>query len=112
MPKGKKFDAAEKHFEKKCVEWRKKIRELEETNKILHKEISNNYDEIEKLQLENECLKRQNNALMEIKDMSVADVKSLIKLKESVNNVSNLFNLMTQKVSEDEYGFSDYWEEN
>ena len=30
MSKGKKFDAAEKHFEKKCVEWRKKIRELEE----------------------------------------------------------------------------------
>lgn len=39
MSKGKKFDAAEKHFEKKCVEWRKKIRELEETNKLLHKKV-------------------------------------------------------------------------
>ena len=97
MSKGKKFDAAEKHFEKKCVECRKKIRELEETNKLFHKKVCENCNEIEKLQMENEHLKQQNNALMEIKDVSVADVKTLIKLKESVNDVSNLLNVMTQK---------------
>lgn len=98
MPKGKKFDAAEKHFENKCIEWRKKIRELEQVNKILHKKICDNCDEIEKLQMENEYLKQQNNALMEIKDVSVADVKTLIRSKELVNNISDLFNVMTQKM--------------
>ena len=39
MPKGKKFDAAEKHFEKKCRGWKEKIRELEEVNAQLHKKI-------------------------------------------------------------------------
>ena len=34
---------------------------------------------------------------MEIKEMSVDDVKTLIKSKESVNNISDLFNVMTQK---------------
>lgn len=98
MSKGKKFYAAEKHFENKCIEWKKKIRELEQVNKILHKKICDNCDEIEKLQMENEYLKQQNDALMEIKDVSVADIKTLIRSKESVNNISDLFNVMTQKM--------------
>lgn len=98
MPKGKKFNAAEKHFEKKCIECRKKIKELESVNKILHQKICDNCDEIEKLQMENEYLKQQNDVLMELKDMSVADIKTLIKLKESVNNISNLFDVMTNKM--------------
>ena len=96
MPKGKKFNAAEKHFEKKCVKWQKKIRELEETNKLLHKKICDNIDKMEKIQMENEYLKQQNNALMETKDMSVADVKTLIKAKESISNILGLFNVMTR----------------
>lgn len=98
MPKGKKFNAAEKHFEKKCVEWRKKIKELEETNKLLHKRISDNCDEIEKLQMKNECLEQQNQVLMELKDMSVDDVKTLIASKESVNKLSGLFDVMSKRM--------------
>lgn len=98
MPKGKKFNAAEKHFEEKCVEWRKKIRELEQINKDLHKKLSDNCDEMEKLQMENEYLKQQNKVLMEIKEMSVDDVKTLIKSKESINNISSLFDIMTQRM--------------
>lgn len=98
MPKGKKFNAAEKHFEEKCVEWRKKIRELEQVNKDLHKKLFDNCDEMEKLQIENEYLKQQNKVLMEIKEMSVEDVKTLIKSKESINNISSLFDIMTQRM--------------
>lgn len=97
MVKGKKFNAAEKHFEKKCVEWRKKVRELEQVNRILHKKICDSCDEIEKLQMENEYLKQQNETLMELKDISAADVKTLIKAKASVNEISELFDIMTQK---------------
>lgn len=97
MPKGKKFNAAEKHFQKRCVEWRKKIKEVEETNKLLHKTICDNIKEIEKLEMENEYLKQQNDALMEIKDISVDDIKTLIESKESINNISNLLNIMTKR---------------
>ena len=97
MSKGKKFNAAEKHFQKRCVEWRKKIKEIEETNKLLHKTICNNIKEIERLQMENEYLKQQNNALMEIKDISIDDIKTLIESKESINNISKLLNVMTER---------------
>lgn len=97
MSKGKKFNAAEKHFEEKCVEWRKKIRELEQVNKILHKKVCDNIDEIEKLRMENEYLKQQNGVLMELKDMSVADIKTLVESRESINNASSLFNAMMRK---------------
>ena len=80
----------------KCMSKGKKIRELEQANKILHKKICDNCDEIEKLQMENEYLKQQNEVLMEIKEMSVDDVKTLIKLSESVNSISYLFNVMTK----------------
>ncbi len=91
MAKGKKFDAAEKHFEKKCVEWRKQIRELEQSNKDYTKRIFDLCDEMEKLQMENEGLRQQNEALMELKDMSKEDVRTLIKSKESVNRLSGMF---------------------
>lgn len=94
MSKGKKFTAAEKHFEKKCIEWRKRIRELEQANKVLHQKNCDNIDEIQKLRMENEYLKQQNDMLMEIKDMSVADVKTLVESRETVKNASSLFNAM------------------
>lgn len=61
-----KINAAEKHFNEKCIEWQKKIRKLEEVNKLLHKKICDNCDEIEKLQMENEYLEQQNKVLMEL----------------------------------------------
>ena len=94
MSKGKKFDAAEKHFEKKCIEWRKQIRELEHQNKELHKKLFDLCDEMEKLQMENENLRQRNETLMNLKDMSNEDVRTLIKSKESVNSMSRLFDTM------------------
>lgn len=47
--------------------------------------------------MENEYLKQQNDALMEIKDISVDDIKTLIESKESINNISNLLNIMTKR---------------
>lgn len=94
MAKGKKFDAAEKHFEKKCIEWRKQIRELEQQNKENNKRIFDLCDEIEKLQMENKRLREQNETLMELKDMSNEDVRTLIKSKKSINELSSLMNFM------------------
>ena len=96
MAKGKKFDAAEKHFEKQCVEWRKRIRELEHVNKELHMKLRSLCDEMEKLQKENESLRQQNETLMELKNMSVDDVKTLIESKESINEWSGVLKAMNK----------------
>lgn len=56
-----------------------------------------NYLTIKRLEMENEYLKQQNDALMEIKDISVDDIKTLIESKESINNISNLLNIMTKR---------------
>ena len=37
MSKGKKFDAAEKHFEKKRVQYEKRIKELEQQLEYLYR---------------------------------------------------------------------------
>lgn len=94
MSKGKKFDAAEKHFEKKCIEWRKQIRELEQKNKELHEQVSTLCYDMTKLNMENEDLRQRNETLMDLKDMSNEDVRTLIKSKESVNSMSRLFDTM------------------
>ena len=98
MPKGKKFDAAEKHFEKKCKEWKEKIRELEEVNAQLHKKIYDNCVEFEKLQMENEYLKQQNETLMKVKDMSVDDIKVLIESEASFSRASWALEVMSQRM--------------
>ena len=94
MAKGKKFNAAEKHFEQKCVEWRKQIRELEHQISELYRKLVDTRDENSKLKMENEELRQQNIALMELKDMSNEDVRTLIKSKESVNKLSGMFDIM------------------
>ena len=79
MPKGKKFDAAEKHFAEKCVEWKKQIKELESENKELHRKFYDAKDQLEKVQKENDRLIKENTCLMELKNMSASDIKTLVE---------------------------------
>ena len=88
MPKGKKFDAAEKHFEKQRVEWRQKIRALEAE---LQKETTKTRqltETVQKLEKENEQLKQTNKQLMELKDLTPQQLQQLeesSKLAGSLN---------------------------
>lgn len=97
MSKGKKFDAAEKYFEKQRIEYRKKIRDLEYANKTLNDEIRSIHDEITVLQKENEHLKKQNNVLMELKNINTEDVEVLVQSKKTTSNISVMLNLMAKK---------------
>lgn len=91
MSKGKKFNAAEKHFEEKCVEWRKKIRELEKDNKALHEEIFNSHKRVEKLLEDNEILKKQNKALAKLKNMSDEEIQLYIKSANGASLLTEMF---------------------
>ena len=88
MAKGKKFDAAEKHFEKQRIEWRQQIRKLEVQ---LQEEVTKTYQlakTVQELKKENEQLKQVNQQLMELKDMTpeqLQQMKEKAKLAETLN---------------------------
>lgn len=46
--------------------------------------------------MENEDLRQHNETLMELKDMSNDDVRTLIKSKESINRLSGMFDVMNK----------------
>lgn len=82
MAKGKKFDAAEKHFEKQRVEWRQQVRKLEVQ---LQEELTKTVQELKK---ENEQLKQANQQLMELKDLTpeqLEQFKEKAKLADTLN---------------------------
>ena len=94
MPKGKKFNAAEKHFEQEKREWIRKIKEVEYKNRKL---ISENYDLLELVQCieeENNKLREVNEELMKIKDMRNSDIKILISSRKSALQFKSIFDHM------------------
>ena len=97
MSKGKKFNAAEKHFEEKCVEWRKKIRELELTNKAMNEEVLNSHKKVEKLMKENETLKEQNKVLAKLKDMSDEEIQLYIKSANGASLLTEIFGFLVHQ---------------
>lgn len=90
MAKGKKFDAAEKHFEKQRVEWRQKIRELETRLQEALIKAHKLEQVVQELKKENEQLRQTNQQLMELKDLTP---EQLYQMEESskLAGVLNVF---------------------
>lgn len=76
MSKGKKFDAAEKHFEKKRIQYEKCIKELEQQVKNAHKDIYYFRSKFEFLERENEELKNWVERLLEYTELSKEDIRA------------------------------------
>lgn len=90
MPKGKKFDAARKHFEEKEIAYRQRIRQLEFEMKSIQEKDS-------KLEAENKVLKKELvklklkcDALMKSGKLSEADVQNLIDYSNASSVLSNI----------------------
>lgn len=96
MAKGKQFNAAEKHFEEKCVVWRQKIRDLEHQNSEFARMVVAANRERDKALAEAAKLREQNEALMKLKDMSPEDVKTLLKSKEAANRLDEMFGVLVR----------------
>ena len=92
MPKGKKFEAAEKHFIKKEEKLRKvikelqsKISELSEKNQELEKALTNANEQLDLLRIENSTLK-------DASSLSEDELKSLIERADQAKRVEALLN--------------------
>ena len=80
--RGKKFDAAEKHFLKKQEIYERKIRYLENQIKELSDKNEEQKDYIDRLELTNKELREMLNQLLEYTKVSEADVKRYVKKKQ------------------------------
>lgn len=88
--KGKKFTAAEKHFEGKRQEYERKIKhlsfELGESRKetLQYKEMCNN------LQTENEQLKQQVDKLLKYTELSEKDIKEACEKDKRIGETAHM----------------------
>lgn len=93
MPKGKKFDAAEKHFKEK----ERRLNRLIDVHSNAAKEA---YAQIDKLKAENEALKKEmeevkaiNEQLKQLHNLSDDDIKTLLQRSRSLNTFSAMMNI-------------------
>ena len=87
MPRGRKFDAAEKHFEKKKAQLEKEVKYYQNTACQLRKEN-------EKLKLENDFLKGENDRLnhwierlLEYTELSKEDIREACEKDKHIGSV-------------------------
>lgn len=73
--KGKKFTAAEKHFEKKRIEYERQIKNLNQQLKNAHDDIRLFRSRYELTEMENEELKEWIERLLEYTELSKEDIK-------------------------------------
>lgn len=90
MPRGKKYDAAEKHFlkqkevlDKRCLSLSKQCAEYGREVRELSKQLKG-------VQAENEKLRRELDALKELHGLSDSDVRTLIRQAEDRNMVTGM----------------------
>ena len=97
MPKGKKFDAAEKHFEKKRQEYENTIKCLNNALKESRQETIKYKTAYENAIGENEQLKSWIERLLEYTELSIEDIKEACekdkRMGESMKLLNSLFNL-------------------
>lgn len=94
MPKGKKFDAAEKHFKEK----ERRLNHLIDVHSNAAKEA---YAQIDKLKAENEALKKEmedvkaiNEQLKQLHNLSDDDIKALLQRAHSLNTFSEMLDII------------------
>ncbi len=87
MPKGKKFDAAEKHFYEKEQKLRQRIKFLDGVINQMNEEWNILQKENKQLKLDNEKLTEANSQLMKIQNLSEEDVQALLVRAKHLNEV-------------------------
>lgn len=97
MSKGKNFDAAEKHFEKKRMDYDKRIKSLSIALNESRGQTAQYKKLYDDLKGENEQLKAWVERLLEYTELSVEDIKQACekdkKLGEVMGMMSAMFNM-------------------
>lgn len=90
MSRGKKFDAAQKHFEGEKVKYEKQIKYLREEISAQKKTISEQKEEIDSLSSENCQLKDWVERLLEYTELSKEEIKTACEKNVRLANAASL----------------------
>lgn len=93
MAKGKKFDAAQKHFEGKKIELEKQIKALTARVNEQNKTISEQRGQIDALSSENQQLKEWIERLLEYTELSKEDIKAACEKDKKIASAMSVFGL-------------------
>lgn len=93
MAKGKKFDAAQKHFEGKKIELEKQIKALTSRVSEQNKTISEQRGQIDALSSENQQLKEWIERLLEYTELSKEDIKAACEKDKKIASAMSVFGL-------------------
>lgn len=93
MAKGKKFDAAQKHFEGKKIELEKQIKALTARVSEQNKTISEQKGQIDALSSENQQLKEWIERLLEYTELSKEDIKAACEKDKKIASAISVFGL-------------------
>lgn len=93
MAKGKKFDAAQKHFEGKKIELEKQIKALTARVSEQNKTISEQKEQIDALSSENQQLKEWIERLLEYTELSKEDIKAACEKDKKIASAMSVFGL-------------------
>lgn len=93
MAKGKKFDAAQKHFEGKKIELEKQIKALTARVSEKNKTISEQRGQIDALSSENQQLKEWIERLLEYTELSKEDIKAACEKDKKIASAMSVFGL-------------------
>lgn len=99
MPKGKKFNAAEKHFLKKEEALRREIKTLQEALRNTQQSLDNTLAMQNRLIAENASLKQERNRLLKLQGLTLEEIRQLIKDErrkaESFSTINTLCKIST-----------------
>lgn len=93
MAKGKKFDAAQKHFEGKKIELEKQIKALTARVSEQNKIVSEQKGQIDALSSENQQLKEWIERLLEYTELSKEDIKAACEKDKKIASAMSVFGL-------------------
>ena len=93
MAKGKKFDAAQKHFDGKKIELEKQIKYLTARVSEQNKVISEQKGQIDALSSENQQLKEWIERLLEYTELSKEDIKAACEKDKKIASAMSVFGL-------------------
>ncbi len=92
--KGKKFDAAQKHFEKKTVELRKRISFLEQQLEVKIKLAEQLKERVESLETENAQLKEWVDRLLKYTELDKKDIKEACEKDKEIANAMKMLGIL------------------
>lgn len=92
--KRKKFNAAEKHFEKKRLQLNRIISNLEAQLRDVCQNNQNLRNRCDELETENRNLKELNQKLLETSNMSLEEIETLIRHEKEMCGAWKSFNAM------------------